>query len=1022
MERFSLREFTKSVPTCVETDSLTAIWQRLGQSGCDRAVVLTEQQIPLGVVSLSRLVSLSLSNASINASTHASIHAAIAPASTPSPTLQQLCLSLQDQQPLLDDLTPVPLHWSLEEVQRHLDLFDRGHWSLMDASGRYVGLLDRLRLLQFMATRPAVPPAPPLQPSEPALLNPMIELLERLPLPLMLQTASGQMITQNLAWRQQVGTLRDPARISQEAGQIFDAAGVGRSRISPVESPLAEHGATNPYFSIWENSVQPNGTIPSAGSCLSMDADTCVCICPMANGQDRVWQFVKVPMGAVSSFKLAALEFAPDPDWRSLSQTSDLWLILAQDTTDQQQIVKELAAKNADLVQLNRLKDEFLSCISHELKTPLTAVLGLSSLLKDQALGDLNERQSRYAHLIHRSGRHLIAIVNNILDLTRIETGQMDLTPVPVQLEAVCHQAYQLAQQLQAAEAEVESERLVGAPEGEIHFSLEIQPGLASIVADELRLRQMLANLLSNALKFTEVDRQIGLKVEAWEGWVAFTVWDQGIGIPPEKQHLIFQKFQQLETPLTRQFKGTGVGLVLTQRLARLHGGDVTFTSIEGEGSEFTLLLPPRPAPHRGDRFISDRMSDATDDASESSFGITSHNRLALIVEATPHLVDDLTHQLVGLGYRVAIARSGTEALEKIRRLQPCAVFLNPLLPMLSGWDVLTLLKSDTETSHIPVVATAMRIDRQQAYQNGADAFLSLPIQPDALQRCLDQIVAPLPSEELGLQLSLTVLHLYENQTTLTSGFSASNLGGLLHPHQCRVLEVDDLDQADLLARVWKPDVVLLDGAHDAQSYMERFSQSPFLSALPVVTLTVEMTEAANQIPGLAVYPCLASTPAHPIQADSPELAALLQVMQLAVGMEWTPQILIFDLPTPAETPLPQSVRALMQYFQIAGFQSAIAQSWEDVLQNLQHQSVDLLLLCGDPAIATQHLVEMERALEPLSAKPQILFWNYLTHRAELDPQAQTTDEQVWGHSAQVLPGSLPMPDLLARVNQILGR
>lgn len=400
----------------------------------------------------------------------------------------------------------------------------------------------------------------------------------------------------------------------------------------------------------------------------------------------------------------------------------------------------------------------------------------------------------------------------------------------------------------------------------------------------------------------------------------------------------------------------------------------------------------------------------------------TAHNRLVMIVEATPHLLDELTHQLVGLGYRVAIARSGTEALEKIRRLQPCAVFLNPVLPMLSGWDVLTLLKSDQETRQIPVVATAMRIDQQQAYQNGADSFLSLPVQADLLQHCLEQVVQPLHLEPPQTRLSLTFLHLYESQSVL--GLISADLTRLLHPHRCRVLEVDDLDQADLLARVWKPDVVLLDGAcSDPQSYIEQFSRSRFLSALPVVTLTAQMTEAANQILGLAVFPCLASIPDQPIEVGSPEVSALLQVMQMAVGMAWTPQILIFDLPTALEhSPTSQSVQALMQYLQIAGFQSAIAASWQDVIQSLQNQSMDLLLLCGDPAGAQGRLIEMERSLTPLEAKPPILFWNYPTHRAELDPLAQSTVEQVWGNRTEVIPGSLPMPELLARVNQVLKR
>jgi signal transduction histidine kinase/DNA-binding response OmpR family regulator len=1019
-ETVVLKEFIQSMPTCVASDRLSIVWQRLGAMHCDQAIVLDDRQAPLGLLRLSRLIPY----LSLDGMTGAD------------QTIEQIRQAGQDQQPLLEEVMPLSLRWTLEDFRVHLPGLERRQWALVDRAGRYVGMLDRLRLLQAIVNQPIVnqPIAVsskskrrravqiPQELAEPQPLSPMVELLERLPIPLMLQTASGRMVAQNLAWRQQIGELRDPERISQEAGQILEEVAIG-GRVTGNTPDI--------YSSVW-NSDLVNGAVRSLagiskstmGACLGTEPDTCVCICPMKNGQERVWQFVKIPMGSASAFKLATLEFSADVNGHFATEapTDSLWLILAQDTTDQQQIVKELAAKNADLVQLNRLKDEFLSCISHELKTPLTAVLGLSTLLKDQALGKLNDRQSRYAQLIHRSGRHLISIVNNILDLTRIETGQMDLTPSPMRIEAVCQQAYQLAQQMQAAEEEVETETLVGAAEGETRFNLDIQPGLETLVADELRLRQMLANLLSNALKFTAADGEIGLRVEAWEGWVAFTVWDQGIGIPSDKQHLIFQKFQQLENPLTRQFKGTGLGLVLTQRLARLHGGDVTFTSIEGQGSEFTLLLPPSPPAPTG---VGQLLGAAHQPMESGAASTTVNNRLVMIVEATPHLLDDLTHQLVALGYRVAIARSGTEALEKIRRLQPCVVFLNPVLPLLSGWDVLTLLKSDEEMRQIPIVATATRIDKKQAYQNGADSFLCLPVQPDSLQRALEQVVQPLHSQPPEIQLSLTVLHLSESQADPSNWLISADLTSLLHPHKCRVLEVDDLDQADLLARVWKPDVVLLDGTcSDPQSYIERFSRSPFLSALPIVTLTAEMTEAANQIPGLAVFPCLASTNDQPIEVNSPEVSALLQVIQMAVGIDWTPQILIFDLPTPdsENSPAPQSVRALMQYLQIAGFQSAIASSWQDVIQSLQHQSVDLLLLCGDPAVVQGQLVEMERSLTPLEAKPQILFWNYQTHRAELDPLAQSTVEHVWGHQTEVIPGSLPMPELLARVNQVLGR
>jgi signal transduction histidine kinase len=240
---------------------------------------------------------------------------------------------------------------------------------------------------------------------------------------------------------------------------------------------------------------------------------------------DRLWQFVTIPLRQNStnveekSIRVSEWEhlqhYNTTTPLHSLSP--DLSLVMATDVTEQHIFAKELAAKNADLVQLNRMKDEFLACISHELKTPLTSVLGLASLLKDQLIGQLNERQARYARLIHQSGRQLMTVVNDILDLTRMETGQLELTPEPVHIPTVCDRAITQARQLQPGKEPLETDL----QQEEISFTLSIEPELETMVADELRLRQMLSHLLSNALKFTESGGAIGLKVACWEGWIA---------------------------------------------------------------------------------------------------------------------------------------------------------------------------------------------------------------------------------------------------------------------------------------------------------------------------------------------------------------------------------------------------------------------------------------------------------------------------------------------------------------------
>jgi signal transduction histidine kinase/CheY-like chemotaxis protein len=1034
----SLREFIVSAPICGETDSLAAIWQLFQRAGTDQIVVVDEQQVPFGVLKLSRFVAVfSIGN------------------SLPPVQLQLQQSSLIAHYALID---PVLVLWAdgdLAQVQPHLDELTQQAIVLVDSRGQYVGLLDRLQVLHHLASggQTAVKPSSRSASTDAAFPDPLIDLLERLPLPLMLQTSAGRVITQNLAWRQRVGGIQHPQRIRRAAARILEASLACRTDAKPrfrMDAPL---GLQPPTISLLDQRLFSSTQAPSVaasvgGVCqLGTEPNTCVCICPMKDGQERVWQFIKVPMGmanalagyrsgsdldagiaswqhqvvgqsALLPFKLASLKFSPDPNWRTLMQTETLWLVLAQDMTEQQQVAKELAAKNADLIQLNRLKDEFLACISHELKTPLTAVLGMSSLLKDQLLGDLNERQSHYAQLIYRSGRHLIAIINNILDLTRIETGQLELLLEQVHIPTICQQAYELAQQQHSVENSADP---ASQPEPELHFQLDIHPTLQYIVADELRLRQMLINLLSNAIKFTEPGGNIGLRVEPWEGWITFMVWDTGIGIPAEKQHLVFQKFQQLEQPLTRQFRGTGLGLVLTQRLARLHGGDVSFTSVPNQGSQFTLLLPPVPPQATESDF--DLAAPTSLSASASD-----RNRLVLIVEADAERLDERVEQLTELGYRVIIARAGTEAIEKARRLQPTAILLNPLLPLLSGWDVLKLLKTDETTCNIPIVVTAVRVEKDQAYQNGADGFLNLPVDTDVLERCLKRLVQPPAPKQFDPVADITVLHLYEGSPSFTL---------VSNQHHCRVLEVDDLEQADLLARVWKPDVVLIDHVEtEVHSFMQQLSQASSLADLPLITLTAELTRAANQIPGLAVFPYLAMIAASegdvPPQPDTSEL---MQIMQLAAGVNWVPNILIVDCgaidpdqSASGSTASRPPVRALVQYLQTAGFRSAVSNSWEKVQQALQHQSVDLLLFCVAPTESSAIVAQMVQSLQQLPHQPPVLVWNYQTQtainasEARLEaPLSESLGMSQWSQVAtRILPASLSILELLAQINQAL--
>jgi signal transduction histidine kinase/DNA-binding response OmpR family regulator len=1115
-----LNQFLTVVPALSQPGTLGAALQAMTTAECDRLVLVDADHRPVGWVGLAPVLQALMQHGQLDLvgqeMTPGTVQAALR-----SPSLAENDIPAVLRVPVaiaqadlsvtqfLLDAPPQQADGATESALR----FETGpDVALVDRDGRYVGLLDRLRVFHFLM-QPSSQGRSPLalacaasasggEPANSALpLEPLLELLKRLPLPLMLQTSGGRVLAQTALWHEQADQLADPQAVRQAA------AGLRSPQEAPVGTPTCQLGAT---------------------------ANTFTCNCPLKNGQEQVLQFVYIALGTLqysppsalspatarpaapqphsiqwwnwiepqlpSPFQLADLlpnqPLDPEPFLTTTPET--LWLVLAQDVTEQQQLARELTAKNADLIQLNRLKDEFLACISHELRTPLTAVLGLSSLLKDQTLGHLNQRQVHYAQLIYQSGRHLMAVVNDILDLTRMETGQLELVPEPVDIRTVCDRAVAQAKQLRILDDKQDTKPNVkpdakpdakqlgesGTPSTP-EVLLEIDPNLDLLIADELRLRQMLVHLLSNAFKFTETHQQVGLRVNRWGGWIAFTVWDTGLGIPADQQHLIFQKFKQLENPLTRRFEGTGLGLAITQRLARLHGGDVTFISKEGEGSQFTILLPPTP-PEKSQRTssdddldglaadsdelppgpgaIADRVplsrqsptlrpsakptpSKATDSldplAPATSPNSLHRNPLVLAVESAPQFVEAISDQLTKLGYRVVIARSGTEALEKARRLQPGLIFLNPILPLLSGWDVLTLLKTSAETRQIPVVITSTQADAEQASRSPAERFIPLPIQEKSLRQTLHHLLLapdgnPAPPANPN---KLTILHLNTgaySSDPLQNQALVEDLNQLLHSKHYRILEADDLEQAELLARVWKPKVILLSGTVASWDlYFQRYNQYTFLASLPLVTLDPAATQAANQIPGLLVFPCLA--PLQPQLVDEAhESSALLQVIQVAVGYSWQPSLLVLDfaaLPgqdlrqrAPADTlgSLPQEsewLQALTQYLGTAGFRSVIGRSWTDVWQQLETQSADLVLIGWTATTADALTLQRLTLLQTLPTCPPILV---LDHRQHDDPSTDPyldiapLPPALEAIATQVLPPSISMSDLLGQIHQAI--
>ncbi len=749
METSSLKHLLTPAPTCVLTDSLAALALLFGHSDRQMVVIVNENQHPVGVITLNRLLPYLL----IYNPPHQSSE----------PWQQPL---IQTLLPAIEPINSIPIDWDIPRLQEYLQTCSPipmgTPYALVRADGTFLGLLDSYQLFQHLFISPTPDPYP---------------------------TATS-------------------VYPDWPACQIL----------------LAKAGASI-------NFEQP----------------------PTLN-----------PQSVDISYPPSAWQ--PEPISPPPSQLP--WT------------------------------EDFLASISHELKTPLTALLGLSALLKDELSQTASVRQAKYARLIHQSGRQLMVLVNDLVDWTRLERGEIELLLQSIDIETICRQSWEQVKETFYTHNCEETSMSTGgnnnfyqpntdpiADRDLAHllpnFEIEIESGLDSIIADELRLRQMLVNLITSALSVTDAYGKVGLQVSYWHPqWIGFTVWDTGTTIRPADQPFMGQRFQSRESIseplydrlLTQNLDHTGLSFMLTQQLAKLHRGDITFTSCQGQGNQFTILLPssatlaqtetaPQPTP-----------------SSISTLHPDPLPALALIGETDPDRIVELTKLLTPLNHQVIVARSRQEILIKTRQFQPSVILLNVTLPQLMGPELLKQLKTDAATRHLQAIAFYVDSEGLALDTLPLHDLLSYPIHPLTLQQKLN-LHRPAP-KPLSPPPRLTILCLTPGSGSLVEADhqahqSSSIYLSALPAQKHRIVEASDLDQAELLARIWKPDLLLIDESelNDPLTFLEDLRQR-CLAVLPLVTLTPEITQAANQLSGLTVFPCLA--PSDPLK--------LLQVIQVAAG------------------------------------------------------------------------------------------------------------------------------------------
>ncbi|MEG4352272.1 PAS domain S-box protein [Microcoleus sp. LAD1_D3] len=402
----------------------------------------------------------------------------------------------------------------------------------------------------------------------------------------------------------------------------------------------------------------------------------------------------------------------------------------------------QLGISNEELIRATRLKDAFLANMSHELRTPLNAILGMSEGLQDQVFGIVNERQIKALQTIERSGFHLLELIDDILDVAKIESGQMELDCTPVSVNHLCQSSLAFIRQ-QALQKRLQLE-------------IKLQLNLPDLLIDERRIRQVLINLLNNAVKFTPEGGRITLEVSRQQRpadpdsadsppdflvkeTLRIAVIDTGIGIAPEDINKLFQPFIQIDSALNRQYTGTGLGLALVKRFVELHGGQVLLTSEVGVGSCFAIDLPcTAGAPSSRD------LESQTDPRIEPSQPEQEGSPLILLAEDNEANISTVSSYLRAKGYRILLAKNGEEAIALAKSENPNLILMDIQMPGMDGLEAMQQIRLDPSLVDVPIVALtalAMTGDRDRCLAAGANDYLSKPVKLKQLAATIQQLL-----------------------------------------------------------------------------------------------------------------------------------------------------------------------------------------------------------------------------------------------------------------------------------------
>ncbi|NEP82644.1 MAG: response regulator, partial [Okeania sp. SIO3B3] len=423
---------------------------------------------------------------------------------------------------------------------------------------------------------------------------------------------------------------------------------------------------------------------------------------------------------------------------RNLQGEAQRMIGINYDITEQKQAEAKLKQTNEELARATRLKDEFLASMSHELRTPLNAILGMSEALQEQVFGKIDEQQLKALQTIEYSGSHLLELINDILDVAKIESGCIELHCTQVSIYHLCQSSITFVKQL--------------ALKKQIQLETKLPPNLPELLVDERRIRQALINLLNNAVKFTPNGGRVTLSVSfkqcfpssdisdfPRQNYIQIAVKDTGIGITAENIKKLFQPFIQIDSALNREYNGTGLGLALVKRIVDLHGGQVGVNSEVGVGSCFTMDLPCSATINYS--VESETHPETRIEPSQSEENISP---LILLAEDNEANITTVLSYLRAKNYRLIVAKNGEEAISLARSENPDLILMDIQMPGMDGLEAIKHIRHDPNLVDIPIVALtalAMTGDRENCLAAGANDYLSKPVKMKQLANTIQELL-----------------------------------------------------------------------------------------------------------------------------------------------------------------------------------------------------------------------------------------------------------------------------------------